>query len=384
MNTKMPIKIAVVIPKYGLVGGGEKFVVELTERIAQRSSYEMHILANRWKDQSPIMRFHKIPIISFPKYLTTISFARFVEQKIKKIGFDLIHSHERIFAADIVSLHSIPHRLWVQDIRRKRFFSLFDRATIWVEKRMVHNTSSTIFLPVSNIAREKFIAEYPFVSDHVETLHPGVDMTRINQLDRSQCRKNIRTQFGFHESDTVLLFVGMNFELKGLDQVISAMAIIKTTHQEPRLKLLIVGKGNVNKYQKMAQHAGVGGDVRFTGVIKDKMEEMYLSADIYAMLSTFDTFGMTVLEAMAASLPVIISRNVGAKDLIREGVNGFIVDREDIDAISRRILLLLDKEKRTSMGLEAHKVAQNHTWDIMTNKVLELYKNILSSKEDGH
>jgi UDP-glucose:(heptosyl)LPS alpha-1,3-glucosyltransferase len=114
------------------------------------------------------------------------------------------------------------------------------------------------------------------------------------------------------------------------------------------------------------------------------MEEMYLSADIYAMLSTFDTFGMTVLEAMAASLPVIISRNVGAKDLIREGVNGFIVDREDIDAISRRILLLLDKEKRTSMGLEAHKVAQNHTWDIMTNKVLELYKNILSSKEDGH
>ena len=380
MNTKTPAKIAVVIPKYGLVGGGEKFVAELTERIAQRSSYEIHILANQWKEQSPLIRFHKIPIISFPKYLTTISFARFVEQKIKKIGFDLIHSHERIFAADIVSLHSIPHRLWVQDIRRKRFFSLFDRATIWVEKRMVHAKSSAIFLPVSNIAREKFIAEYPFVAGHVETLHPGVDMTSFDQFDRNQCRKNIRTQFGFHESDTVLLFVGMNFELKGLDQLLSAMAKIKTTHYETRLKLLVVGKGNVNRYQRMAQGAGIGGDVSFAGVIKEKMEETYLSADIYVMLSAFDTFGMTVLEAMAASLPVIISHNVGAKDLIREGINGFIVDREDIDAISRRILLLRDKEKRAAMGLHAHKVAQNHNWDIMANKVLELYKNILSRK----
>jgi UDP-glucose:(heptosyl)LPS alpha-1,3-glucosyltransferase len=380
MNTKTPVKIAVVIPKYGLVGGGEKFVAELTERIAQRSSYEIHILANRWKEQSHLIQFHKIPIISFPKYLTTISFARFVEQKIKKIGFDLIHSHERIFSADIFSLHSIPHRLWVQDIRRKRFFSLFDRATIWVEKRMVRNKSSTIFLPVSNIAREKFIAEYPFVAGHVETLHPGVDMKSFDQLDRNQCRKSIRTQFGFHESDAVLLFVGMNFELKGLDQLLSAMARINTIHHETRLKLLVIGKGDVRKYRKMAQQAGVGGDVRFAGVIKDKMEEMYLSADIFAMLSTFDTFGMTVLEAMAASLPVIISHNVGAKDLIQEGVNGFVVDREDIDSISRKILLLLDKEKRASMGLHAHKVAENHNWDIMANKVLELYKNILSSK----
>jgi len=379
-GAKIPIRVAVVIPRYGLVGGGEKLVAELTERIAQRSSYEIHILANRWKDQSHIIRFHKIPIISFPKYLTTVSFAWFVEKKIKNIGFDLIHSHERIFSADIVSLHSIPHRLWVQDIRRKRFFSLFDRATIWVEKRMVHNKSNTTFLPVSNIAREKFVAEYPFVASHVETLHPGVDMTSFDQLDRNQCRKSIRTQFGFHESDTVLLFVGMNFELKGLDQVISAMARIKTTNHETRLKLLVVGKGNVLKYRKMAHSAGIGGDVYFSGVIKEKMEEIYLSADIYAMLSAFDTFGMTVLEAMAASLPVIISHNVGAKDLIREGVNGFIVAREDIDAISRRILLLLDKEKRASMGLDAHKVAQNHNWDIMANKVLELYKNILSSK----
>ena len=136
MKTGIP-KIAVVIPRYGLVGGGEKFVVELTERIARDFPCEMHVFANQWKKHSDLIRFHKIPIVSFPKYLTTVSFAWFAQRKIQEMGFDIVHAHERLFAADIVSLHSIPHRLWVRDVRQKRFLSLFDRATIEVEKAIM-------------------------------------------------------------------------------------------------------------------------------------------------------------------------------------------------------------------------------------------------------
>jgi UDP-glucose:(heptosyl)LPS alpha-1,3-glucosyltransferase len=379
MKTGTP-KIAVVIPKYGLVGGGEKFVVELTERIARDFPCEMHVFANQWKQHSELIRFHKVPIISFPKYLTTVSFAWFVQRKIQEMGFDLIHAHERIFAADIISLHSIPHRLWVRDIRQKRFPSLFDRATIAVERAMVLNHDKTLFLPVSSIARDQFITEYPRVIGRVEVLHPGVDMSGFERLDRSQCRTNIRRQFGLLETDTVLLFVGMNFELKGLDQVISALGKIKAIPHDRPLKLLVVGKGDQNKYRKMAQNRGLGDDIRFAGIRKEKMEEVYLAADFYAMLSSFDTFGMTVLEAMAASLPVIVSPHVGAKDLVQEGVNGFIVAREDIDAVSGRMLLLLDREKRMAMGINAQRVAQDHQWDIMAHNVMELYKKILSGK----
>jgi UDP-glucose:(heptosyl)LPS alpha-1,3-glucosyltransferase len=205
-------------------------------------------------------------------------------------------------------------------------------------------------------------------------------MAEFDRLDRNQCRENIRRQFGFEEADTVLLFVGMNFELKGLEQLISAVGRVKSmSHQRP-LKLFVVGKGNQDGYQKMARNAGVGDDVRFAGVRKEKMEEVYLAADFYAMLSSFDTFGMTVLEAMAASLPVIISPNVGAKDLIQDGVNGFIVAREDIDAVSQRILLLLDPGKRAEMGSHAYRVARDHTWDAMARNVMELYEKILAGR----
>jgi glycosyltransferase involved in cell wall biosynthesis len=83
---------------------------------------------------------------------------------------------------------------------------------------------------------------------------------------------------------------------------------------------------------------------------------------------------------MAAALPVIISPNVGAKDLIEEGVNGFVVDREDVDAVSRRILLMLDRGKRIEMGINAHRTAQDHSWDIMAHNVMGLYEKILSGK----
>jgi len=72
---------------------------------------------------------------------------------------------------------------------------------------MVLNNDKTLFLPVSSIARDRFIAEYPHVAGRVEILHPGVDMSGFARLDRSQCRANIRRQYGLQEMDTVLLFV---------------------------------------------------------------------------------------------------------------------------------------------------------------------------------
>ena len=295
MKANAPVRIAVVIPKYGLVGGGEKLAAELTERIA------------------------------------------------------------------------------------RRFPCLFDRTTIHVERRMVLNEKA-IFLPVSGIARDRFVAEYPHCSGRTEVLHPGVDTAAFDASDRARCRREIRGQNGWREEDAVLLFVGMNFELKGLDPLITAAGRAKAAAQGRPLKLLVVGKGSESRYRSLARSAGLGDDVHFTGVRRERMEDLYLASDFYAMLSTFDTFGMTVLEAMAASLPVIVSPGVGARDLVREGVNGFIVPREDIETITARILLLLDREKRGEMGTAAREVAQAHTWDAMAQRITELYEEILAAK----
>jgi len=142
------------------------------------------------------------------------------------------------------------------------------------------------------------------------------------------------------------------------------------------VRVLVVGKGDTKKYKALAKKLGIGEQLIFSGIQKD-IEKIYPAGDILVMLSKFDTFGMVVTEAMAASLPVIISETVGAKDLVIQGENGFVVDREDIDMISSKIKLLLNKQKRLEMGERAHQTALKNTWEKMTLKVLNVYEGLL-------
>lgn len=368
--------VAVVIPKYGLVGGGEKYALELTERIAASDRYKIHVFANQWRTQSDRITFHKVPIIAFPKFLTTVSFAWFANQEIGETNFDLIHTHERIFRADIFTMHSVPHRFWVREIRKKRM-SLFDYGTAWVEGQLIHKGKCKKYLPVSSLTKEKFLQEFTVDPGKIQIVYPGVDIDKFSRLDRQRCRQDIRRRFGLGEADTVLLFVSMNFELKGLDNLIASMARIKAKQPDAKLKLLVAGKGNEKKYSRLARECGLAGDVIFSGVWKDDIEKVYLASDIFSMLSKFDTFGMAVLEAMSASLPVVISENVGAKDLVRDGMNGYVVNSADIGLISSRIEIMLDHRIRERMAEGAYKEAKNHTWDRMAEKILHIYDETL-------
>ena len=91
------IKVAVVVPKYGLVGGAEGFVYELTESIASRhTDIQMHVISNRWRRGKAPVIFHRARTFSFPRWLRPISFARSVKKIVDSNRFDLVHSHERL------------------------------------------------------------------------------------------------------------------------------------------------------------------------------------------------------------------------------------------------------------------------------------------------
>lgn len=106
-----------------------------------------------------------------------------------------------------------------------------------------------------------------------------------------------------------------------------------------------------------------------------------MAGDVYVMLSKFDTFGMVVLEAMAAGLPVIISSNVGAKDIVREGKNGFIIgDTSDTDYIAAKIALVLDENISRQMAVAAYQTATQNTWSHVVAKYGEIYADIFKTK----
>jgi UDP-glucose:(heptosyl)LPS alpha-1,3-glucosyltransferase len=378
-------KIAIVIPKYGLVGGAEGFAARLTERIAQNRNYEVHVFANKWADDPGGITFHRIPIIPFPKFMTSVSFAYYAGMQISKTPFDLIHAHDRIFAADLFTMHGIPHKVWISKVRRKKHMSLFDRGTQWVEKRLVSNERCKLFHAVSSLTKEKFLQEYSHINpERVRVIHPGVELSRFQKYDRQLCRNEIRKRFNLNENDRVILFVSMNFDIRGLDRLIKGIARLKAIRPPNDVKLLVVGKGNTKKYSSLAQDLGIMKNVVFAGIAdRETLDKIYLASDMFSILSEFDTFSMTTLEAMAASLPVMISGNVGAKDLIKEGINGFVInDTTNADEIADRINRMLDDSIRSGMAGEAFRTASTQTWEATAGKIEEIYDEILRSRDN--
>ena len=379
---RTPRKIAVVVPKYGLVGGGERFASEITERLAKNESLEIHVFANRWVASSGRIKFHKVPIIRFPRFLGPLVFAWFVKWKISRMNFDLVHTHHWIFNADIFSAHGVPHAGWVRDVR-KRSPSLYDRAVIAIERRLMREGTASCFLPVSTIAMEAFRREYAALPGQWLVVHPGVEVARFSTPDRVACRADIRGRYGIGATDILLLFVGMNFEVKGLDAIIAALAKARIARPEANIRLLVIGRGDEGKYRKMALALGIAEAVTFAGTQVDGLERYYRAADMFIMLSKFDTFGMVVLEAMAAGLPVIVSPNVGAKDLVEEGINGFILPSpDDVDAAADRVVRLTNAEQRESMGVAATQTASMHDWERLAEKMEQTYTDMLAKKSN--
>ena len=368
-------KIAVVVPKYGLVGGGERFASEITERLARNTNFEIHVFANRWVATSDKIKFHKVPIIRFPRWLRPLSFAWFASWMIRRGKFDLVHTHEWIGMGDIFSVHAVPHAGWTREVRKKRP-SLFDRARIAIERKTIESGDSARFFPVSTLAIEAFCREYTTLPGQWQALAPGVDVARFATPDRTQCRNDIRARYGIGASDTLLLFVGMNFEVKGLDTILEALAKARTARPEANIRLLVVGRGNEEKFRSMAQTLGIADAVTFAGKQNVGLEMYYRAADVFIMLSKFDTFGMVVLEAMAAGLPVIVSPNVGAKDLVDEGVNGYVLPKHlDADTASDHIVQLSSAKLRKEMGEAASITATLHDWEQLAKKIGKMYES---------
>jgi UDP-glucose:(heptosyl)LPS alpha-1,3-glucosyltransferase len=167
----------------------------------------------------------------------------------------------------------------------------------------------------------------------------------------------------------------MNFELKRLDLVINGIAeVIEKEERNSSFKLLVVGKGDSKRFGTQARGMGISERVIFAGVTKE-VEKYYLASDIFAMPSRFDTFGLAVLEAMAAGLPVIITPRVGARDIVESGLSGFILsENPSVAEMTAALTALATHEKRMQMGENGRQIAMRHNWDSTADKVADLYR----------
>jgi len=143
---------------------------------------------------------------------------------------------------------------------------------------------------------------------------------------------------------------------KGHDQLIQAWPLV--VKSVPNARLVCVGEGDdLPRLRQVARDAGIAASVVFPGFVSDAaLAELYSRSAALAMPSRGEGFGLVYLEAMAHRLPCIGSVHDAAREIIQDGVTGFVVDQHDINALADRIVRLLgDEPLRRAMGEQGHR-----------------------------
>ena len=175
-----------------------------------------------------------------------------------------------------------------------------------------------------------------------------------------------KTEYGGRE----LLYVGSLIQRKGLDLLFPALA---QTRED--ICLTIVGEGQEKEaLMEQAKKLGITSRIRFLGYVEgEPLRELYHNADVFILPTREDCFGLVILEAMCASLPVISSKYAdGAFDLVQEGENGCIIDPEDTAAFAAKIDQIFADERwdRKAMSSRTHFLSRKWQRDVLMHCIM--------------
>ncbi|MEI2618980.1 MAG: glycosyltransferase family 4 protein [Thermomicrobiales bacterium] len=223
---------------------------------------------------------------------------------------------------------------------------------------------------VSEAARE-FVDSY-FPSEY-EIIPNGIS------LDRFHGQADPLPQF--MDGRPNILFVGrFNEPRKGFRYLIRAMPMIRS--QFPDARLIVVGQGATDRYEHFLHQHGID-DVVFAGFVSaDELPRYYASCDVFVAPSTGrESFGLILLEAMASGKPVIASSIAGYSAVVRDGLDGVLVEPKNPQALALAIVrVLADVPLRERLTTSAHEHVKQFSWAVVAERLIDVYQRAIVSR----
>lgn len=378
------LRLAVVSPFVDRRHGTERAVAELLQRLARRHDCEIHLYAQRVEDlplagrqpEAGAIFWHKVPslpgphVVQFVGWMFCNSFLRRWHVLRGAPAYDLVLSPGiNCLHPDVVLVHALFHRLrelakeqdedararggFLRRFHRRVYYSLLTRL-----ERRIYSDPRTALAAVSKRTAHQLKAY--FRRDDVWVIPNGIDTEFFSPSARLARRAEVRRHKGFRDEDYVLLLVGNDWRVKGLPAILEAMETLRAVP----LRLVVVGNEPVDYFRAEAASRGLKDSCRFEPPASDVID-FYAAADVYVSPSREDSFGLPVAEAMACGLPVITSSSAGVAELIREGVDGFVLhDPKDSRELARILQQLSeDRELCRRVGEAARQTTLAWDWD---------------------
>jgi glycogen(starch) synthase len=244
---------------------------------------------------------------------------------------------------------------------------------------------------VSYAMRDELISQ-GFQSSKISVVYNGVDPSKYDQARVPKSKiESIRSIYGIHQNDIMILFIGRIVVVKGVDRLIQAMSSVRT--KLPNAKLVVVGTSDMQETIEESVrtlHLESSVKLRFEWISEEERIAHYAASDICVFPSLYEPFGIVALEAMSMGKPVVVgARGVsGMKEfVVPNGPNqtGFHVNPYEPNDIAWGITSALQNlDKTRQIGENGRRsVVENYSWESVASRTLGLYEDLLSghSKE---
>jgi len=253
-----------------------------------------------------------------------------------------------------------------------------------LKHRLAYPIVNRLFDRILTVSEE--VRSYALNHDHlppqrVETLYNGVD---LEALDAKAAENSARLNLGINPTSVVVSTLANIRYVKGIDVLARAAARIRPTH--PDVVFLVIGAvlepETFRKLQALIDSLGIKDNFRFLGARSNPFP-ILAASDVFCLPSRNEGFSNALVEAMGSRLPCVATRVGGNAEALKEGVNGFLVESEDADAMADRILRLLrDPKLRRGMGQAARQTVESHfSMNAMMNRLADIYQELLAVKD---
>jgi len=381
------MKIGFVAPYDWAVPGGVKHHIEALDQEFRAAGHEVKIIATSSPNKHPQEQMPpnliqiEGPAVPLP---TSGSEARVVlssrpSHRVKAIlsqeHFDVIHLHEPLMPliCPLALYHSKVHP---QTLVLGTFHA-------YREKNAGYKYGRRIFCRwlgrldgriVVSEAAKGYIARY-FPGDY-RVISNGVDLSRFGDSSLAPVPE-------FADGRPNILFVGRLEKRKGFIHLLQAFVGVQA--KMPQARLIVAGAFSDKQVEPFARQVEASGlrEVHFISwPSNDMLARFYRTADVVCAPSTgFESFGLVLVEAMAAGRPVVTSDIPGYREVVRNEVEGLLVPPGDEEGLAVALLrLLADKEQQGRMGRNGRVRAASFAWNRVAAEVLAYYNELLKQR----
>jgi glycogen(starch) synthase len=287
-------------------------------------------------------------------------------QRVEGRRYDLVHAHDWMtFPAgiEIARRLGVPLLVHVHSLEYDRAGYGADRDIVSIERQGLENATRVI--AVSYYTRSLIHRVHGIPLDKISVVHNGVYAPETVEAYTEQ-----RSSTG-----PVVLFLGRVTFQKGPEYFVQAAA--RVLEHVPDAVFVMAGSGDMlPRMKELVDNLGITKSFRFPGFVRGaELERTFSTADVYVMPSVSEPFGIAPLEAMSHDRPVIVSKQSGVSEVLR---NALKVDFWDVDKMASQIVGLLElPELRRVIVERAREEIRNIHWDAAAEKLVPIYRSVI-------